>query len=256
MLVLATITFSSLPLNGQLRSNDGPGDDIIPIIILGGEWNTVIVFNNTNDLPVEFPLSFFSQGKPWAPPLKGGGNSSMYTIDIPARGTRRLEFDYSGDTVVGFGTIDVPCNFGPGQYCAGVGVYTLLRNHNSARAQDFEVAYQLGSTLAPSPQSFLFDQTDSAQIVLNLTNYCNYSFCTTATVTIQVFDETGQQFYLNTVNVAPRSVTIVNIAQLSSQTWNRAGMIRLLGTNYIVVTGHRVNATGSFTALYSYDYNF
>ena len=256
VLIFSAISLSSSPLTAQFRSNDGPGDDIIPIILLGGEWNTVIVFNNTNDVAVQFPLNFYSEGQPWKVAITGVGTSNTYTITIPPRGTQRLEFDYSGDTKVGFANIDVPCGFGPGEYCGGVGTYALLRNHNLASAQDFEVAYQLGSTLAPSQQQFLFDQSDFAQMVLNLTNYCTDSFCRTTTVTVQIFDQNGQRFYVDTVDIAPATVKIVNIAQLSSTTWNKVGMIRLLGVGDIAVTGHRINSTGSFTPIYSYDYNF
>src|ERR1700730_7774317 len=77
------------------RDTISPGDEIIPIIILGGEWTTVIVLNNTNDVPVLFPITFFNQNGPWALPIKGLGTLSLYTVELPPRGTLRLEFDYS-----------------------------------------------------------------------------------------------------------------------------------------------------------------
>jgi hypothetical protein len=53
----------------------------------------------------------------------------------------------------------------------------------------------------------------------------------------------------------PGEVKILNIAQMSSATWNRIGMVRVSSTlDGIMVSGHRINDTGSFTPLVSYNY--
>ena len=114
----------------------------------------------------------------------------------------------------------------------------------------------LASTLTGSPQQFVFDQSNFAQMVVNLTNYCVESFCDGETVTIEIFDESGKRFFDDTETISPSEVRIINFAELSSQTWNKVGMVRLSGGNDIAVTGHRINETGSFTPLYSYNYNF
>ena len=45
-------------------------------------------------------------------------------------------------------------------------------------------------------------------------------------------------------------VKILNLAQLSMTTWNRLGTIRVISSSFdFVVSGHRTNATGSFTPL-------
>lgn len=252
VLMLTISAFAAKP-----RSNAGPGDDVIPVIIVGGEWTTAIVFNNTNDLQVQFPLNFFNQDGLWELPVKGHGPGSQFNVTIPPRGTLKIEFDsVPGGPFVGFGMIDVPCNFDPGTYCSGVGTYTVLRNHNSARRQDFEVSYQLASTIALSQQQFLFDQSNFAQMVLNLTNYCTGSFCDADTIALQLFDEKGESFFSDIETVAPGEVKIINFAQMSSKTWDHVGMVRLTGMFHTVVTGHRINETGSFTPLYSYNYNF
>jgi hypothetical protein len=241
-------------LAAKPHSNTGSDSNVIPVIILGGEWTTSIVFNNTLDADIQFPVTFFSQGAEWELPVRDVGPASQLTLSLPARGSIRIDFDYSSnETAVGFATVDQPCD--NSNNCGGVGAYTVLRNHNAARRQDFEVSYQLGSTLGGDPQVFMFDQSSYSQMVVNLTNACLDSSCGTAVVTLELLDENGDRFYLDTEDVAPGEVSILNFAQMSSTTWNYVGMIRLTGTDNIVVTGHRINETGSFTPLHSYNYN-
>jgi hypothetical protein len=219
---------------------------------VGGEWTTVVVFNNTNDLPVQFPVSFLNKDGPWPVSIKGLGTFSTYNVSLAAKGSQRIELTYSGsDTLVGFAITNVPCG---DQLCGGVGGYVLLRNHNAKRQQDFEVSYQLTDGFASSPQEFLFDQSNFAQMVLNLTNTCVDSFCGSSTVTIEIFDENGQRFYLDTFDMNAAEVKIMNFAQISMDTWNKVGMVRLTGANQIVVSGHRINETGSFTPITAYGY--
>jgi len=242
------------------RDSAEPGNDTIPIIILGGEWTSAIMLNNTNDVAASFPMYFYNQDGQWTVPLKGYGNVNTLSISLPARGTLKLEFeDSSPSASVGWAMVNVPCGFDPGQYCAGVGAYAILRNHNSARQQDFEVNYPLGQSTALSPQQFMFDQSNNAQMVLNLTNTCIQSFCGDLidgpNVTIEIFDESGNRFYSDVETVTPGQVTILNIAQMSSATWNRIGMVRITSAlDQIMVSGHRINDTGSFTPLVSYNY--
>ena len=91
-------------------------------------------------------------------------------------------------------------------------------------------------------------------MVVNLANTCYQSFCDPTTVTLEIFDEGGTRFYVNAATVAPGEVKIVNFAQVDQSTWNRVGMLQLTGVARIVVSGHRINETGSFTPLVSYDY--
>lgn len=248
--------FGGMLLFGAKKHDSiGPGDTTIPVIIVGGEWSTVIVFNNTNDAAVKFPVDFLNQDGPWELPVKDSGTSSRFTISLAAKGSTKIEIDYqSSITAVGYAMITPPgCTSGEDSVCAGVGVYALLRNHNAARKQDFEVSYQLANGFAASPQQFIFDQSNFAQMVLNLTNPC-VQFCRGVTVTLEIFDEQGQQFYVDAIDLGAGEVKILNIAQLSSATWNRIGMVRVSGDG-VIITGHRINETGSFTPLISYTYN-
>lgn len=236
------------------HSNTGSDSNIIPVMILGGEWTTSIVLNNTIDADIEFPISFFSQGAEWELPVTDVGPATQLTISLPALGSIRLDFDQLSNTAeVGFAIVDQPCD--NANNCGGVGAYAILRNHNAARRQDFEVSYQLGSELGGDPQIFMFDQSSFAQMVVNLTNACLDSSCGTARVDLELLDENGERFYLDTEDIEPGEVRIVNFAQLSSATWNYVGLIRLTGTDNVVVTGHRINETGSFTPLHSYNFN-
>lgn len=236
------------------HSNTSTDSSIIPVIIVGGEWTTSIVFNNTIDADIQFPVSFFSQGFDWELPVTDVGPASQLTISLPARGSTRIDFDYSSnEAAIGFAIVDQPCDSDGN--CDGVGAYTVLRNHNPARKQDFEVSYQLGSTLGGDPQQFMFDQSNYTQMVVNLTNTCLASSCETAAVRIELLDENGDRFFLDTEDLGPGEVKILNFAQMSSATWNHVGMIHFSGTNDIVITGHRINETGSFTPLHSYNYN-
>jgi hypothetical protein len=236
------------------HSNTGSDSSIIPVLILGGEWTASIVFNNTLDAEIKFPVTFYTQGQEWELPVRDVGSASQLSLDLPPLGSVRIDFDYSADqAAVGFAIVDQPCDSAGN--CGGVGAYTVLRNHNAARAQDFEVSYQLGSTLGGDPQIYMFDQSSYSQMVVNLTNACVASDCATSSVTLELLDENGGKFFQDTEELAPGEVKILNFAQMSSTTWNYVGLIRLSGTDNIVVTGHRINETGSFTPLHSYNYN-
>jgi hypothetical protein len=103
----------------------------------------------------------------------------------------------------------------------------------------------------------MFDQSNYAQMVLNLTNTCIQDFCAslTQTATIEIFDENGKQFYVAAETLMPGEVRILNIAQMSSATYNLIGMVRVSSTlDGVMVSGHRINETGSFTPLVSYNY--
>jgi len=243
------------------HDSQGPGNDTIPIIILGGEWTSTIMLNNTNDVPASFPMNFYNQDGAWSVPIKGYGNVSSLNVSLPARGTLKLEFeDSSPSTSVGWAYVNVPCGFDPGQYCAGVGAYAILRNHNAARLQDFEVNYPFGNHLSISPQQFMFDQSDNAQMVLNLTNTCSLEglcagLINGPNVTIEIFDPSGNRFFSDAETINPGQVMILNIAQMNSSTWNRIGMVRVTSElDEVMVSGHRINNTGSFTPLVSYNY--
>ena len=257
-LLFAFMLITSAVHAAENKSRDlvGPGDDIVPLVIVGGEWQTTLVFNNTNELPVSFPIQFFREGQPWAVTVQGAGTFSTYNITLGARGSIRMVLQaQNSDTLVGFARLDVPCGFGDNETCGDVGVHAFLKNHNPARPQDFEVNYQPATILTFDDQHFVFDQTEFAQMVVNITNYCNYSFCDTQTVTLIVRDANGQQAYVDVVDVPPNSVRIVNFAQRSQATWNVSGMLHVTGGDDIVLSGHRINPTGSFTPLMSFDYD-
>ena len=79
------------------------------------------MFNNTSDVAASFPLNFYNQLGQWTVPIQGYGNVNALNIALPARGTLKLEFNYSSaSTSVGFAMVNVSCGFNPGQYCAGV----------------------------------------------------------------------------------------------------------------------------------------
>ena len=224
-------------------------EDYIPILILGGEWTSSIVISNYSGLPLELPLKFYTKGGPWTVRVKGKGTGSAFTYSLPIAATVKIEFEGLGTTAeVGWAELDVfECtpSFSP---CLEIGAYALLRNHNPLRAQDFEVSYQaLGRS---NEHVFLFDQTAFSQMVLNLINACTFSFCSDSTVALSVLDENGQAIYSRVETIAPMEVKILNLAQLSMTTWNRLGTIRVVSSGFdLVVSGHRINETGSFTPL-------
>jgi hypothetical protein len=67
--------------------------------------------------------------------------------------------------------------------------------------------------------------------------------------------DSGAQVFVDIVDVPPRSVRIVNFAHLSQATWQVFGMLQVTGGDELVLSGHRINKTGSFTPLMSFDYD-
>ena len=229
-------------------------NDTVPIMILGGEWTTTIIFNNTDDVPEDFSVTFYNPDGEWVLPVVDVGDTSSLDVSLPARGTLKIQFDYHASSPsLGYALASIQCP--TLDSCPGIVGYAFLRNHNALRAQDFEVTYPLGQSTVSSLQHFLFDQDNFAQMVVNLTNTCVFDGCDAAAVAIDVYDENGDRFFIHDETVGQGETKILNFAQMSSTTWNRVGVIRISSSiDGVVVSGHRINETGSFTPLLPYFY--
>ena len=71
---------------------------------------------------------------------------------------------------------------------------------------------------------------------------------------VTVYSDDGAVIANGTMTVGGYAVGVLNFAQADSGTWNRFGWIEI-GTDdkKLILSGHRINETGSFTPLYSYD---
>ena len=87
---------ATVPVTLRVVSNDL----IVPEVVDGGSWNTVITLVNTDAVPAAFTVKFWQQnGTAMSVSLDGIGTVSSYSDKIPVGGTRILNTTGLGSTV-------------------------------------------------------------------------------------------------------------------------------------------------------------
>lgn len=227
---------------------------VVPQIIVGGEWQTVIVLHNRLDLARKVTVEFFkSDGSVWNLPLPEfyrNTDQEMETTLRPGE-TRYIPFSSSaGSATFGFGIFDFPCE-GSGN-CGQIAGNVFLRNHNPARLQDFELSYHLTET--EDEMVMPFDQTNWGQVVMNLScgdDWGGYWLSDTL-YEVTIYDELNAVKFQKDYFLKAGASIIVNFAHESQTTWNVRGRLQVrvkAGSTGVVLSGLRINDTGSFTPI-------
>jgi|GEM_PF-2104250 len=231
--------------------------EIAPHIIAGGEWRSEVILTNhaASPRPVAF-IGFKQDGTRWEWSLphfqnevvsSGFQTLTYYRSTLAPGETRVIRFDRQGDAEYGWAAFLSCFEI---DRCGDVSGYVLLRNHNSERQQDFELSYPFTDRLS-TKHTMLFDQTNWSQMVLNLTNAADTVAWETATVvTITVTNEIGATVFQKDYSLPKSGTAIVNMAHETESLWGVRGRVDIrIKSGYapLLVTGIRINETGSFT---------
>ncbi|MCZ2156976.1 MAG: hypothetical protein LC114_24285 [Bryobacterales bacterium] len=254
----------ALPADAQSPKLMDYNHTIAPHIIAGGEWKSDVVLTNhaSTARPVAF-VGFKQDGSRWEWDLPhfqnevvGGGIQTLtyYRTTLGAGETRVIHFERAGDAEYGWAAF-ISC-FSV-EACGDVSGYVLLRNHNPARQQDFELSYPFTDRFG-TEHSMLFDQGNWGQMVLNLTNAADTVIWETATtVEVVVYNEAGSELFRKDYDLPKSGTKIVNMAHETEALWHVRGRVNVRvksGNAPLLLTGIRINETGSFTPVQSMAY--
>lgn len=254
--ISAVVIVSGLPVAASEFSRDSAGAyfSAVPVVITGGEWTTVIVVGNPGDAPATFTGTFYRDGAKWRvgiKPTDGQCNPCQPTAEwrftLASSASFRFELTKPESTEVGYLEL-----YSVDSSAKAVTVQSFLRNHHPARAQDFEVTYQVAPLMDVGPKRIVFDQMNYSQVVVNVTNTGDNP----RALTFRVNWSDGTSENIGHFEIAPHSVRIINFASSFKQTWNRYGLL-IADYGYsdgLTVTAHRINETGSFTPLVPFNF--
>jgi hypothetical protein len=104
----------------------------------------------------------------------------------------------------------------------------------------------------------LFDQGNWGQMVLNITNAADTVFWETdTTVEVVVYGEAGNEIFRRDYDLPKGGTRIINMAHETESLWHMRGRVNVRvksGYAPILLTGIRINETGSFTPVQSMAY--
>jgi hypothetical protein len=221
---------------------------VIPQLVLGGEWTSIIKLTNRGTAPIPTTNVFFvdNNGKPMTTTFQttngsvvtGTGFSFTLGVGAIVQGT------FLGGSASQFGQAFVGCS---ANGCGTPGLYgeVVLRNHNPTRP-DFESVFPFETPA--SVQYMLFDGTNGYTTTMYVTN----ASINPTTATMDVMSVNNN--LITTVNIPlPASgSTIFMLHVLAPQTTGILGTLVIRSPSssvLLTVTGLRVNPTNSFTPL-------
>lgn len=235
---------------------------VVPELIVGGEWTSVIRLTNRGSKPIPKTNAYFidDSGHRMAASFQAvlcgvtcvPGNTLIdtgFTFFINPGGIVEATFSGGADTHFGHAEIDICGGVqGTGSTCSSSGLYVevLLRNRNATRP-DFESVFPLEQ---PSDlQYMLWDHRNGASTVLYLVN----TNSTATTVTLNFLNGANQVITSRTVALSPLGSQILTLPSIAPATIGFQGVLEIRGTNstgqfpLITATALRINPSNSFT---------
>lgn len=227
-----------------------PVEAIIPELILGGEWTSVIKLTNRSSKAIPTTNVFFvdNQGNPMKTAFQTSFGNVVtdvgFSFSLGSGGT--IEVTFFGGTTSAFGhaIIDL-CN--GGTCLTGVYAEVTLRNRNSTRP-DFESVFPAEQ---PTDLQYMFwDHRNGNSTVLYLVNE-NLS---PSTVTLDYRNTANQVIRTLTVTLPSLGSQILTPHVLAPETIGLHGTLVIRGVNsggmaLITATALRINPTNSFTPM-------
>jgi hypothetical protein len=221
---------------------------VVPQLILGGEWTSIIKLTNRGTAPIPTTNVRFvdNNGNPMTTTFQTTAGSVVtgtgFSFTLGVGGI--VQGTFLGGSATQFGQAFIGCS---ANGCGTPGLYgeVVLRNHNSTRP-DFESVFPFETPA--SLQYMLFDGTNGYTTTMYVTN-------TSTNPTTAAMDVVSTNNNLiTTVNIPlPASgSTIFTLHVAAPQTIGILGtlVIRSPSSNVLLtVTGLRINPTNSFTPL-------
>ena len=232
--------------SGQVTIDDSPNgatvpvtlrvvskDLIVPQVVDGGNWNTVITLVNTDAVPAPFTVKFWQQnGTPMSVSLDGIGTVSSYLDTIPVGGTRILNTTGLGSTISsGWAQVSIQNS---------VGGTAILRQPGTSG--DSEAAVPAA---APPGQSFVlpFDNVAGFQTGLALINPGSSD----STIAVGVRDEDGNQIASDSITLPPHGSQASFLQDKYPQLVNRRGEVKFDSKTDISAVGLRFSPGSTLT---------
>jgi len=219
---------------------------IIPELILGGEWTSVIKLTNRSSVVIPKTAVFFvdNSGNPMTTTFQISSGQTItdtgFTFFLNPGGMIEGTFLGSGNTQFGHAIIDL-CSSGP--CLTGLYAEVTLRNRNSTRP-DFESVFPLEQPA--TLQYMLWDHRDGVSTVLYL---CNES-TTSSTVTLDFTNTANQLVRSVTVQMSALGSQILTLNSLAPETIGIQGTLAIRGNGaFITATALRINPSNSFTPM-------
>jgi hypothetical protein len=221
---------------------------VVPELILGGEWTSVIKLTNRGTAPIPTTNVRFvdNNGNPMTTTFQTSSGSVVtgtgFSFSLGVGGV--LQGTFLGGSSAQFGQAFVQCS---ANGCGTPGLYgeVILRNHNSIRP-DFESIFPFETPA--SLQYMLFDGTSG----YTTTMYVNNASTLSTMAAMEVRDTTNN--LLTTVNIplAGSGSTIFTLHVVAPQTIGILGTLVIRSPSsgvLLTATALRVNPTNSFTPL-------
>ncbi len=220
---------------------------VIPELIIGGEWTSVIKMTNrgTSAIPTTNVFFYDDAGNPMRATFQvSNGNIITDTgFSFSLSPGTMLEATFTAGSAPGFGHGVIACSSAG---CNTPGLYgdVTLRNRNSTRP-DFESVFAFER---PVPlQYMLFDGRSGYSTVLYIVNE-NTSF---SNVAIDVVDPGNRLVRTVNLSFGPFTTQILTLGSLVPETLGIQGTLVIRGQNsngaLITVTALRINPSNSFT---------
>ena len=221
---------------------------VVPELILGGEWTSIIKLTNRGTAPIPpTNVNFFdNNGNPMTTTFQTTAGSIVtgtgFSFTLPVGGV--VEGTFFGGSSTQFGQAFVGCS---ANGCGTPGLYAevVLRNHNSARP-DFESVFPFETPA--SLQYMLFDGTNGYTTTMYVTN----TSINPTTAFMDVVSVTNNLITTVPITLAASGSTIFTLHVMAPQTIGILGTLVFRSPSssvLLTVTGLRVNPTDSFTPL-------
>lgn len=227
---------------------------VVPQIIVGGEWTTTIMLHNRINLPRTVTVRLIrSDASEWDLMMPHfHRNNNLLQTTLQPNESRYIHFSGGASTSFGYAIFGFPCEDSKNDICGDITGNVLLRNHNDARVQDFELSYNLTET--KKIMTIPFDQTNWGQVVMNLSNAHSHGNLYDTVYEVTVYDELNTIKFRKDYSLNAGTSIIVNMAHESQATWNVRGRLEARvktgrSSEAVLLSGLRINETGSFTPL-------
>jgi hypothetical protein len=237
---------------------------VVPELIVGGEWTSVIRLTNRSSKAVPTSNVYFldNAGRPMAVTFQAQtcgvtcvpGKTILdtgFSFSLGQGGIVEITFSGGTDTRFGHGVIDICGGVqGTGSTCSSAGLYVevLLRNRTAGRP-DFESVFPIEQPA--SLQYMLWDHRNFASTVLYLVN----DNSTATTVTLNFLNGINQVIATQTVTLNTLESQILTLPSIAPATVGLQGVLEIRGQNstgqvaLITATALRINASNSFTPI-------
>ena len=220
----------------------GLDNDVLPQVADGDGWKTSITLVNMDTQPAQYTLHFLRNGgSPLVLDFVNIGARSTISGTLPVNGSVVIETRGTSHTLSqGFARLESPNDM----YVNGYGIF----RQKVAGRLDFEAVTPFSSRL---DNDFIlpFDKTGGFTTTMAI---CNPDLYTTSTVTVEIYDQSGNRVLLDHFYMAPLEHGGIVLRDRWPVTANKRGIAVFQVSGWgTPAMGLRFNDTGPFTSTHT-----